>query len=210
MVQRVQRTELEDTHAELGKSLDAEPEHAQRIEHLLHVVTAGDDAQPGVVRVGDELVERIGGDVALRPLDPVTQHLDLQGVGERHTDMAAERRRPRLAIDLERRQHRMEAGGIDLGHPRTVSDRRRDLHRDPKSCQPRHREGVCTEIEDLLHRSRIQNGQVQRDKRWITARRQRRRLRGSVVADQQHDAALSASSTETAVTDRVAGAIEAR
>ncbi len=208
MVEWMQRAELQHADTELGEPLGLDAEHAQSLQDLLHVVTTGDDAEPGVRRIGHEAVERVGGHIALGPFDAIAEHFDLERVGERHADVPAERRRPRLAIDLERGQNRIEPSRSDLGDTGTISDRRGDLHRHPQASQARHREGVEAEIEHFLHRPRVQHREMQRDKRGITARRKCGRLRSGVVADQQHHTALASRSTETAVADRVARAIE--
>ena len=83
----MQGSELEHADAELAESIGREPEHAQRFEDLLHVVTAGDDPEPCVGRVGNELVERVGRDIPLGPFDAVAEDLDLQGVGKGHADV---------------------------------------------------------------------------------------------------------------------------
>ena len=173
-------------------------------------MAAGNDAQPRIGRIGDEAVQRVGRDIPLGPFDAIAEHLDLQSVGKRHTDMAGQGRRPRLPIDLERRQYRIEPRGVDLGNARAIGDRRGDLHRHPQAGQPRHRERVDAQIEHVLNGARIQHREMQRDECRIATRRKCRRLCRSIVAHEQDHTTLATRTAETAVTNRISGAVEAR
>ena len=99
---------------------------------------------------------------------------------------------------------------IDV-HRRRAFDRVGDaLEADPAARVARHRPAVQAEVEDLLHRRRIQHRHHRRGELVIGLVRQRRGLGRVVVAGQHQHAAVLRRAGEVGVLEHVAAAVHAR
>ena len=209
LVERVEHAELQHAHTEVVQFAPVEPEDAQCFQHHLGDVPRRDDAEPCVGWVDDHRVEVVLGDVSGDHLPAVAGELLLDDEGMRGTDAVRERRLPHATVDFDDRNRRSHAVGRDRGEAGAIGDGRDDLHRDPRARCPRQGESVQTEIDDVLDRAGVHDREVEPGERDVRTRRERRRLACRVVADEREHAAQTAGAGVVAVTDRVAGTVEA-
>ena len=83
------------------------------------------------------------------------------------------------------------------------------LQRDPKSGEARHRDAGEAEVEDVLHRGRVQHRDEHALEHMLGLVRIGRGMRAVVVARHRQHAAMLRGAEEIAAVQRVAGAIDA-
>ena len=160
----------------------------------------------GFGAVDDDAVQPVGAAVVQRRVDLVVLH-------------------PRFGVEEAVGPADRHAGGRDreiVGHDdaralRVDVDRRRTLDRvgdaleaDPAAGVARHRPAVQAEVEDLLHRRRIEHRHHRRGELVVGLVRQRRGLGRVVVAGQREHAAVLRRAGEVGVLEHVAAAVDAR
>ena len=191
-------------------SSSAEAEQAERLAQLVVRVAAGGDADPVVLGRHGDPVEAVGDAVAAGELGAHLLELALHVERVRREQAPARMGDEDLAVELHRRDHRLNAVGVHVDGAGAVGDRRDELQPDPDPAGPRQGDGVAAEVERLLHVAGEEDRHVQVDERGVARARQRGRLGGRVVADDRHHAAVPRRAGEHAVADRVAGSVEPR
>ena len=203
--------EVEETDAGGAQGIVvAEAEQAERLAQLVIGVAAGGDADPVVLGRHGDLVEAVGDAVATGELGADLLELPLHVERVRREQAPARMGDEDLAVELHRRDHRLDAVGVHVDGAGAVGDRRDELHADPDPAGPRQGDGVAAEVERLLHVTGEEDRHVQVDERGVARARQGRRLGGRVVADDRHHATVPCRAGEHAVADRVTGSVEPR
>ena len=189
-----------------------EPEPPEGVAELVVRVAGRDEADPRVAGIDARMVQPVGLGVAADQLAADEPEVVFQLQGPRRQEAGVG------VVDVvapvrAAGRHKVGNGGnhspggqVDGG--RAVGNRRHDLHRRPRSGEPRQGDGVEPEIEDLLHVARIEDRHVEVDEGGVGAGGERRTLRRGVIADERHGAAMARRPSERGVAERVAGAVE--
>ncbi len=186
-----------------SSSRDAEV--VERLAHVEVALAAGDDAEPRLRGIDDDAVKSI--DAAI-----VQGRVDLEVLHPRFGGEESVRPADRNAI----RRQRKVVGNDDLGALRIDRDRRRALdgvgdalEADPDPRVARHRPAVQSQVEDLLHRRRVEHRNHRRGEHVVRLVRQRRRLRPVVIAGKHEHAAVLRRAGVIRVLEHVAAAVHA-
>src|SRR2546426_7750622 len=116
----------------------------------------------------------------------------------------------RPAVDLEARQVGLNTIRSHLDRAGFVGDVGHHLKRYPQATVARERKAVPSQVEQLLHVSRIQNRKVGVEEGHLTIIGQRGALTGRVIAGHGQDATVLPNAGEVRMLERIAGAVDAR
>ncbi len=205
-LERPGHCDFEHANADLGGIKLADAEVLQRLAHVEIALAAGDDPEPRPGRIDDDAVQAVDAAVVQRRVDLVVLHPCLGGeerIGP--ADRHAVGRQRKIVGNHDPDLRRV---GIDRG--RALDGVGHALEAHPAARIAAHREAVQPEIEDVLHRGRVEHWHHRRGKLVIRLVRQRRRLRRVVVAGQHQHAAMLRRSGEIRVLEHVAAAVDAR
>ncbi len=205
-LERPHHAALEQANADLPAGLLVQSEVFQRLARVEICLAAGDDAEAGVRRIDRGVVELVGAAVGKRRIQLVVEqprfHFE-RAVGP--ADVEPARRQHEV-----RRNHEVDALGIDHHRCRRFHHFGDRLHADPDAGIAAHREPVQAEVEVFLHRSRVQHRHHAGLEDVIGLVRQGRRLGAMVVACQRNDPAVGAGPGRVSVLEHVAAAVHAR
>ena len=182
------------------------PEVVERLAHVEVALAAGDDAQPRRGGVDDDAVELVDPAVVQRRIDLVVLHPRFSGekcVGP--ADVHAVGRQGKIVGHDDR-----HPVGIDAHRRRTLDRVGHALEADPQPGVAAHRPAVQAEIDDLLHRRRVEHRHHRRRKLVVGLVRQGRGLGRMVVAGEHQHAAVARGAGEVGVLEHVAAAVDAR
>jgi hypothetical protein len=204
--QRPGHRHLVDAQADLGGVGLGDAEIVERLADVEVTLAAGDDSQPRSRRVDDDAVQAIGARVVQDRVDLAVVHPGLGG---------QERIRPaqRHAVPGEGKiagNHDLGARRVDLHRRRALDGVGDALEAHPAARVAAHRPAVEAEVEDLLHRRRIEHRDHRRGEHVVGLVRQRRRLRAVIVAGQHQHAAVLRRAGVVRVLEHVAAAVHAR
>ena len=205
-LERPRHRDLVDANAHIGRILLGNAEVIERLPHVRVALARRRDAKARLGRIDDDPVQLIHAAVMQRRVDLVVLHPcfgveEAVGPADRH---AAFRQQEVVGNDDLRPRR------IDI-HGRRALDRIGDaLEADPAARVARHRPAVQPEVQDFLHRRRIEHRDHRRGKLVIRLMRQRRRLGGMIVAGQHQHAAVLRRAGEVCVLEHVAAAIDTR
>ena len=158
----------------------------------------------GCGRIHDDAVQLVDAAVVQRCVDLVVLHPRL-GLQE------AVRPADRQPVGRQRevvRDDDLDAVGIDRHRRRAFDGVGDALEADPAAGVAAHRPAVQAEVDDLLHRRRIQHRHHRRGELVIGLVRQRGRLGRVVVAGQHQHAAVFRRAREVRVLEHVAAAVD--
>ncbi len=198
--------DLVDADAHRRAFVLVEAEVVERLANVEIALARGDDPEARPGGVDDDAVQVVDAAVMQRGVDLVVLHPRFG---------REERVRP---ADRHAVRGQREIVGNDDVHARRIDvDRRRALdgigdalEADPAARIAAHRPAVQAEIEDLLHRRRVEHRHHRRGERVIGLVRHRRRFRGMVVAREHEHAAVLARAGVVRVLEHVAAAVDAR
>ena len=157
-------------------------------------------------RTDDDLVQSVHAAVVQRRIDFVVLHARF-GCQERigPADRQAVRRQREVIGNDD-----LGAGRIDVNRRRTLHGVGHALEADPAAGEAGHGPAVQSQVEDFLHRRRIEHGHHRRAEHVVGLVRQRGRLGRVVVAGQHEHAAVLRRAGEVGVLEHVAAAVHAR
>ena len=170
----------------------------------------GRDAEAGRSGGAADLVEAVGRGVGHRRVDaPVGDVLLLFEAHRRH-QAGSLLVAPGPAVDLELGVDRDDPVGGDLGDAEPVGDGGDHLERDPQARVPGERDAVQAEVDDLLYRAGVEDGDLGVVEGGLDLGGQGRRLCHRVVPGQHQNPAVGRGALEVAVLEHVAAAVHAR
>ena len=205
-LERPRHRDLVHANAHFGRIPLGDAEVVERLPHVGIALARRGDAQPRLGRIDDDLVQLVDAAVMQRRVDLVVLHPrfgveEAVGPADRH------------AVGRQRKV----VGNDDLGPRRVDIHRRRALDRigdaleaDPAARVAGHRPAVQAEVQDFLHRRRIEHRDHRRRELVIRLVRQRRRFGRMVVAGQHQHAAVFRRAREVGVLEHVAATIDTR
>ncbi len=204
-LERPRHRDLVDAEADLRGIGVGDAEIGERLPHVEVALAAGDDPEPRLGRIDDDPVELVHAAVVQRGVDLVVLHPRLGGeerVGP--ADREAVRRQRKIVRDDDRRAVRTDV------HGRRGLDGVGDaFEAHPATGIARHRPAVQAEVENLLHRRRVEHGHHRRGELVVRLVRQRGRLRAVVVAGQHQHAAMLRRAGVIGVLEHVAATVHA-
>ena len=187
-----------------------EAEVAEGLAQLLEGPARGRDAEPGRSGGPADLVEAVGCRVGHRrvqaPVGDVLLLLEAQGRHQAGPLGVA----PGLAVDLQLGQGGNDPVGGHLGEAEPVGDGGDDLERHPQAGVPGQRDAVQAQVDDLLHRAGVEDGDLGVVEGGLDLGGQGRRLGQGVVPGQYQHPAVGGGALEVAVLEHVTAAVHAR
>jgi len=186
---------------------------AERVEgrgQLGERAAGGGDPQPGGPGGPGDLVEAVGRGVGGGRLEaPVDDVLLLLEAQRRHQagplDVA-----PRRPVDLQSGVDGHDPVRRHIGDAEPVGDGGDDLERGPQARVPRQGDAVQPEVDDLLHRAGVEDGDLGVVEGGLHLGGQRRRLGHRVVPGQHQHPSVGGGALEVGVLEHVAAAVHAR
>ena len=207
-IPRQRHLHLEDADAERAdRGLVLEPEPAERLAHLPQRDARRDDADPCVGRVGDHTVESVRARVFRG--DDVADLVDLAFEVQSERREQAALGEPLVAQTVGVGDHRLHAIRVEIHRRGPVGDVGDDLHRGPQAARARERHRVPPEVEHLGRVAGVEQRHVEVLEDAGRRRRDRRALRGRVVAREGDRAAVLRRAGVHRVAHRVGGAVDA-